>query len=119
MPRSTAYRYINSLRSYALIEEDANGGFRLGPRIFPLARVAKASASVLTMAAPHLAELNRKFSESVTLLRTRGSRSHRPREIGEPAPCEIQLRPVNCFRGRGRGSVLLARPRRNSAPCFA
>ncbi len=67
MPRSTAYRYINSLRAYALIEEDANGGFHLGPRIFPLARIAKASTSILTVAAPHLAALNRQFGEAVTL----------------------------------------------------
>ena len=67
MPRSTVYRYLNSLRSYALIVEDADGGFQLGPRIFPLARIAKASTSILTVAAPHLGALNRQFGEAVTL----------------------------------------------------
>ncbi len=67
MPRSTTYRYINSLRAYALIVEDESGGYRLGPKIFPLARVAKAGTSILKIAAPHLAELNGKFSEAVTL----------------------------------------------------
>lgn len=67
MPRSTAYRYINSLRGYALIVEHANGGFHLGPRIFPLARIARASTSILAVAAPHLAALNRQFGEAVTL----------------------------------------------------
>src|SRR3990172_2284296 len=42
MPRSTVYRYLNTLHTYALIVEDADGGFQLGPRIFPLARIAKA-----------------------------------------------------------------------------
>ena len=67
MPRSTTYRYINSLRAYALIVEDENGGYRLGPKIFPLARIAKASTSILRIAAPHLAELNNTFGETVTL----------------------------------------------------
>lgn len=67
MPRSTTYRYINSLRSYALIVGDESGGYRLGPKIFPLARVAKASTSILAIAAPHLTALNEKFGESVTL----------------------------------------------------
>jgi IclR family transcriptional regulator, KDG regulon repressor len=67
MPRTTTYRYVNSLRSYGLIAEDASGGYRLGPRIFPLARIAKASSSVLAIAAPHLAALNEKFGEAVIL----------------------------------------------------
>ena len=33
MPRSTIYRYLVSLRSYALIVEDDKGGYRLGPKI--------------------------------------------------------------------------------------
>ncbi len=41
MPRSTTYCYLTSLRSYALIVEDRHGGYRLAPRIFPLAAVAK------------------------------------------------------------------------------
>jgi len=75
MPRTTTYRYISSLRSYALIVEDASGGYRLGPKIFPLARVAKASTSIMTVAAPHLAELNRKFGEAVTLYERIGHES--------------------------------------------
>ena len=66
MPRSTTYRYINSLRSYALIVED-DGGYRLGPKIFPLARTAKASTSIVKIAAPHLKKLNALFGEAVSL----------------------------------------------------
>jgi DNA-binding IclR family transcriptional regulator len=75
MPRSTTYRYLASLRSYALIVEDRHGGYRLGPRIFPLARVAKAGTSIMTIAMPHLDALNRKFSEAVTLYERVGHQS--------------------------------------------
>jgi DNA-binding IclR family transcriptional regulator len=75
MPRTTTYRYISSLRSYALIVEDESGGYRLGPKIFPLARVAKAGTSIMTVAAPHLEELNRAFGEAVTLYERIGHES--------------------------------------------
>jgi DNA-binding IclR family transcriptional regulator len=75
MPRSTTYRYLTSLRSYALIVEDGSGSYRLGPRIFPLARVAKAGTSILRTAQPHLAELNLKLSEAVTLYERVGHQS--------------------------------------------
>ena len=67
MPRSTTYRYLNSLRARALIVEDERGGFRLGPRLFPLARVARKSTSVIQVAAPHLARLSEQFGELVVL----------------------------------------------------
>ena len=63
MPRSTTYRYLNSLRAYALIIEDDRGGYCLGPRIFPLARVAKANMSILQIAAPQLRLLSEQFGE--------------------------------------------------------
>jgi DNA-binding IclR family transcriptional regulator len=75
MPRSTTYRYLTSLRSYGLIVEDRSGGYRLGPRIFPLARVAKAGTSILTVALPHLSDLNRKLGEAVTLYERVGYQS--------------------------------------------
>ena len=67
MPRSTTYRYLNSLRTYALIVEDGQNGFRLGPRLFPLARVAKAHMSVVQIASAHLKALSEKFGELVVL----------------------------------------------------
>jgi DNA-binding IclR family transcriptional regulator len=67
MPRSTTYRYLNSLRSYGLIADDENGGLRLGARILALARVAKSSASIVSAAAPSLKLLSEKFSEVVNL----------------------------------------------------
>jgi len=69
MPRSTIYRYVSSLRGYALIIEDARGGggYRLGPRVFALARVARSNTSVIRIAAPHLASLSERYGELVVL----------------------------------------------------
>lgn len=74
MPRSTTYRYVNSLRSYALIVEDESGGYHLGPKIFPLARVAKASTSILSVAAPELRKLNDRYGEAVSLYQRVGDK---------------------------------------------
>ena len=73
MPRSTTYRYLNSLRSYALIVEDDRGGYCLGPRIFPLARVAKANMSILQIAAPQLRSLSEQFGEMFVIHERVGS----------------------------------------------
>ena len=69
MPRSTIYRYVSSLRGYALIIEDGRGcgGYRLGPRVFALARVARSNTSVIRIAAPHLASLSERYGELVVL----------------------------------------------------
>lgn len=67
MPRSTAHRYISSLRAYALLVENADGGWHLGPRLFPLARAARAATSIVTVAAPFLRSLNDAFGEAVML----------------------------------------------------
>ena len=67
MPRSTIYRYIASLRSYALIAEEERGGYRLGPRVFALARVARSNTSIIRIAAPQLAALAERYGELVVL----------------------------------------------------
>jgi DNA-binding IclR family transcriptional regulator len=75
MPRSTIYRYLASLRSYALIIEDDRGGYRLGPKIFPLAQAARAGTSILSVAQPYFDKLNREFGEAVTLYERVGHES--------------------------------------------
>jgi DNA-binding IclR family transcriptional regulator len=67
MPRSTLYRYLNTLRGVGLIAEDEHGRYRLGPRILQLARVAKLNSSILTVASPVIAELSRRFNETVII----------------------------------------------------
>jgi DNA-binding IclR family transcriptional regulator len=67
MPRSTTYRYLNSLRAFGLITDDERGGLRLGPKILALARVAKNSSSIVSAAAPSLRALSERFGEVVSL----------------------------------------------------
>ena len=67
MPRTTAYRYIGSLRSHALIVDNGRGGWILGPGIFPLARAAKAVSPILTIAEPFLRNLNEELDEAIAL----------------------------------------------------
>lgn len=75
MPRTTTYRYIASLKARALLVEDQSGSWHLGPVLFPLARAAKASYSILSVAAPFLQQLNDAFGEAVTLYERRGFES--------------------------------------------
>lgn len=75
MPRSTTYRYLQSLRSYGLVEEnDSSGGFRLGPSIFRLARVARLGLGLLEIALPVMRDLVAQTGE--TALLTRRTDSH-------------------------------------------
>jgi DNA-binding IclR family transcriptional regulator len=67
MPRSTIYRYFNSLKHYGLIIEDRDGGFQLSAKIVELARVAKSTTTVMRIARPHLERLSEKFGEFTSL----------------------------------------------------
>ncbi|MGH8236873.1 MAG: IclR family transcriptional regulator [Steroidobacteraceae bacterium] len=67
MPRSTTYRYLRSLKDQGLVEELPTGGYRLGYRIFDLARTAQRSFNILEAAEPHLRTLARETGESVLL----------------------------------------------------
>lgn len=67
MPRSTIYRYFNSLKHYGLIVEDREGGFQLSAKIVELARVAKSTSTVLRIARPYLEHLSEKFGEFTSL----------------------------------------------------
>ena len=75
MPRTTAYRYIASLRTHALLVEDGCGGWRLGPGIFPLARAAKAANSIMSVSEPFLRSLNEELDEAVALYERVGHES--------------------------------------------
>lgn len=74
MSRSTTYRYLQSLRSSDLLEEDtARGGFRLGPRIFELARIARQGLGLSEIALPVMEDLCREVDEAVLLTRRSGT----------------------------------------------
>jgi DNA-binding IclR family transcriptional regulator len=73
MPRSTTYRYLQTLRSYGLVEEDeARGGFRLGPRLFHLARVARQGLGLCELALPIMQRLAADSGEMALLARRVG-----------------------------------------------
>jgi DNA-binding IclR family transcriptional regulator len=72
MPRSTIYRYFNSLKQYGLIIEDNDGAFQLSAKIVELARVAKSTTTVLRIARPHLEKLSESFGEFTSLRELNG-----------------------------------------------
>ncbi|WP_435824722.1 IclR family transcriptional regulator [Nocardia beijingensis] len=69
--RSTGYRYLQSLSSNGFIEETP-GGFRLGPRIFQLARLARAGLGLSEAALPVMRALAAQVDETVLLTRRSG-----------------------------------------------
>jgi DNA-binding IclR family transcriptional regulator len=71
--RSTAYRYLQTLTASGLVEEDGGGGFRLGMRIFELARVARRSYRFSDVVGPALADLARATGETALLTRRHGT----------------------------------------------
>ncbi len=72
MPRSTTYRYLSSLRSRGLLVDAGDSEFRLGPRIFQLARVARRGYSVLQIAEPELRQLSAATGETVLMTQMNG-----------------------------------------------
>lgn len=73
MPRSTTYRYINTLKNCGLLAEESSSLYRLGHKILHLARVAKVHDPVLRVAAPILSELSATFGDAVLLHERVGS----------------------------------------------
>lgn len=74
MSRSTIYRYLYTLRSYGLVEKvDYGDSFRLGPRVFQLARVARQGIGLIDVALPIMEALGATTKEVVLLTRRSGS----------------------------------------------
>lgn len=67
MPRSTIYRYLNSLKSSKLLAEHVDGLFKLGPKIQVLANVAKISTSFIDVAREEMIKLSERFNETIIL----------------------------------------------------
>jgi DNA-binding IclR family transcriptional regulator len=72
LPRSTTYRYLATLKAYGLLEERNGGGYKLGPKVFALARAAVRSTSMVEVAKPFLESLSRSSGETVLLNQTIG-----------------------------------------------
>ena len=71
--RSTTYRYLQSLLSYALLEEDLSGGYRLGSRVLQLARLCRRGTGLTEVALPVMRELAQETGETVLLTRLFGN----------------------------------------------
>jgi len=69
--RSTGYRYLKGLVAAGFIEE-CDGGFRLGPLVFDLARLARKGIGLSEVARPVMRELADSAGESVLLTRRWG-----------------------------------------------
>lgn len=72
--RSTAYRYLLTLGSAGYLEENPSGGFRLGLKVFELARLARASYGLTQLALPPMHVLAQGTEETVLLTRRSGNR---------------------------------------------
>lgn len=71
--RSTAYRYLQSLRSLELIWPSSQGkGYRLGPAVLRLARTARKGGGVLETIQPVMRQLADDVNEVVLLQRRFG-----------------------------------------------
>jgi DNA-binding IclR family transcriptional regulator len=70
--RSTGYRYLKGLVSAGFIEE-CDGGFRLGPRVFELARLARKGLGLSEIAKPVMRALADEVGETVLLTRRSGA----------------------------------------------
>jgi DNA-binding IclR family transcriptional regulator len=71
--RSTAYRYLQTLTTSGFIEEDPGGGFRLGLRVFELARVARQAYGLSEIVRPVMHELAESSGETALLTRRSGN----------------------------------------------
>ncbi|MBL0421522.1 IclR family transcriptional regulator [Ramlibacter sp. AW1] len=67
MPRSTIYRYLNSLKNSRMIVERGDGTFVLGPRIQVLAAVAKGTNNIVSVARDEMLKLAEAFNENLLL----------------------------------------------------
>lgn len=67
MPRSTVYRYLNSLKNSKMLMEQGDGLFKLGPKIQVLANVAKLSTNFIEVARAEMLLLSERFNETVLL----------------------------------------------------
>lgn len=71
--RSTAYRYLLSLTQTGFIEDSDGHGYRLGPRVVELARLARRGLGMSDVARPVMKRLATTTDEAVLLTRLAGS----------------------------------------------
>jgi DNA-binding IclR family transcriptional regulator len=70
--RSTAYRYLQSLTDNGFLEERDGSGFRLGPRVVDLARLARKGVGLSDLARPVMRALVKRTGMPTLLTRRAG-----------------------------------------------
>ncbi|MFD4415870.1 IclR family transcriptional regulator [Streptomyces sp. NPDC058476] len=70
--RSTAYRYLQSLTGNGFLEEKDGSGFRLGPRVVDLARLARKGVGLSDLARPVMRRLVKRTGMPALLTRRTG-----------------------------------------------
>jgi len=68
MSRSAIYRYLTSLRANGFIAEEPGQGFRLGPKLIEMARIARRDNPIMDVAQHHIRQLAAECGEIVQLL---------------------------------------------------
>lgn len=71
--RSTAYRYLQTLVQAQFLAETGRGAFRLGLRIFELARIARRGYGLADLCVPAMRELAEQFHQTVLLTKQMGT----------------------------------------------
>ena len=99
--RSTAYRYLQSLTTMGFLEEnDAGSGFRIGPRVLDLARLARKGIGLSDLALPLMRRLAEVTGHCVLLTRRTGTSVVCLERVEATAPIRLsyergQVLPVN------------------------
>lgn len=94
MSKSTTYRYLQSLRSSGLLEDDAErGGFRLGPLILRLGYIARRGTDLSAVALPVMRDLSAELNETVLLTRRHGAQVVCLERVESSAPLRISYQP--------------------------
>jgi DNA-binding IclR family transcriptional regulator len=71
--RSTAYRYLETLVTSGFLSETGRGGFRLGPSVLELARIARKGFGLAELCVPVMQELAEQFQQTVLLTKLMGN----------------------------------------------
>lgn len=109
-PRSTTYRYIRILRNKGFLEKSSTGGFRLGPSLLQLGRMARSTLDIGDIALPVMDELARQSRETVLLTRLFGSSAVCVERIEGPQTVRIsfEIGQVQPLHGGASSKILLA-----------
>jgi DNA-binding IclR family transcriptional regulator len=109
-PRSTTYRYIRVLRNKGFLEKSATGGYRLGPRLLQLGRIARSRLDISDIALPVMEDIARQTRETILLTRLFGDSAVCVERIEGPQTVRIsfEIGQVQPLHGGASSKILLA-----------